>query len=113
MLYTVTLSERACADLQQARDYIRQQAPDAAERWYLSILTAMLRLEKNPQAFPLAPENTQFDFELRQFLFRSKSRRANRVLFRITGTKVQVLAIRRPGLPLLSRSDLEHLPPET
>ena len=105
--YTVVFSDRACANLQRARDFIGQQSPEAAERWYLSFLKALLRLEQNPHAFSIAPEREKFEFELRQFLFRTKSRRANRALFRITECKIEVLAIRRPGLPLITKSDLE------
>jgi hypothetical protein len=54
---------------------------------------------------PLAPENIAFPFELRQFMFRTKSRLANRALFTIVGSEVRVLAIRRPGQPLITGTD--------
>jgi len=62
-----------------------KRAPEAAERWCRGILAALLRLEQHPEVSPLAPENAAFDFDLRQFLVRTKSRLANRALFTIVG----------------------------
>lgn len=106
MRFTVLLTDRAVRDLNQGRDYIRQSSPETADRWYSSFLKALLRLEENPQARSLAPENADFPFELRQFLFRTRSRLANRALFTIVGNEVRILAIRRPGQPLFTRKDV-------
>ena len=106
MPYTVVLTARAVRDLQAARSYLAKFAPSTAERWYVAFLTALIRLEQNPQSFPIAPEHAEFSFELRQFLFRTKSGRANRALFMVIGREVRVLAIRRPGQPLVTRDDL-------
>jgi hypothetical protein len=46
--------------------------------------------------------------EIRQFIYRTKSGRANRALFTILGDEVRVLHIRRPGQPLMSPEDLER-----
>lgn len=100
------MTSRAIRDLDAARDFIRQSAPETADRWYLSALETLLQLEKNPQIWPLAPEDVEFTFDLRQFLFRTKSRLANRVLFTIVGDEVRILAIRRPGQPLITKNDL-------
>ncbi|MEX0678045.1 MAG: type II toxin-antitoxin system RelE/ParE family toxin [Pirellulales bacterium] len=107
MRFTVLLTARALRDLVDARDYIRQSAPQTAERWYFSFLEALLRLEQHPEAWPIAPESGEFPFELRQFLFRTRSRRANRALFVIAGTEILVLAIRRPGQPLITKEDIK------
>ncbi|MBS0207719.1 MAG: type II toxin-antitoxin system RelE/ParE family toxin [Planctomycetes bacterium] len=107
MRFDVVLTARAIRDLERARDYLRQAAPEAADRWYGNFLTALLRLEVNPESRSLAPESAEFPFELRQFLFRTKSRFANRALYRIVGKEVQILAIRRPGQPLFTREELD------
>lgn len=106
MPFTVVLTARALRDLQDARDYIRQSAPETADHWYYSFLQALLRLEENPESRSLAPENQEFDFELRQFFFRTKSRLASRALFTIAGNEVRVLAIRRPGQPLIAGGEI-------
>jgi plasmid stabilization system protein ParE len=104
--FTVLLTARAIQDLEHARDYIRRSSPETADQWYRSFLEALLRLEENPELRSLAAENAAFPFELRQFLFRTKSRLANRALFTIVGDEVRILAIRRPGQPLITAGDV-------
>jgi len=105
--FTVYLTVRAIRDLESSREYIARFAPETAGRWYCEILEKLLRLEENPQSRPLAPEGAEFPFEIRQLLIRTKSRRANRALFTIVGDQVRVLAIRRPGQPLITRDDIK------
>jgi len=88
------------------RNYIGQSSVEAANRWHNGFLNALLRLENNPELRSLAPECKEFPFELRQFFFRTKSRLANRALFMIVGDEVRILAIRRPGQPLVMTDDL-------
>ncbi len=107
MSFTVFLTARAIRDLDSAREYVAKFAPETAERWYLGILEALLRLERNPESRPIAPESAEFPFEVRQLLIRGKSRRANRALFTIVGDEVRVLAIRRPGQPLITADDIK------
>lgn len=107
MRFTVALTARAVRDLDSACAYIGQASPEAAKRWRVGLLKAVLQLGANAEIWPLAPESEQFPFELRQCLFRTKSRRANRILFTIDGDHVRVLAIRRPGLPLVTKDDFE------
>lgn len=106
MRFTVYLTARAIRDLESAREYIRRFAPETADRWNCEILEKLLRLEQNPQSRPLAPEDTEFPFELRQLLIRTRVG-ANRALFTIVGDQVRVLAIRRPGQPLITRDDIK------
>src|SRR3954452_19005973 len=97
MRFEVLLTERARRDLEDARRFIAQHAPEAAERWYFGFLKALLELEKKPESRPLAAENADFPFELREFLYRMRSGRVSRALFTIVRDQVRVLAIRRPG----------------
>lgn len=106
MSYQVQLTERAISDLEEARRFIAQSAPETAQKWHTRFLEALKRLADNPEFCPLAPETTKVKYELRQFLFRTKSRNANRVLFTIIEGEVRVLAIRRPGQPLATPADL-------
>jgi plasmid stabilization system protein ParE len=106
MPFEVFLTDRARRDLDNARAFIARHAPETAEKWYADFLTALLALETNPQAYPLAEESKEFLFELRQFLHRTRSRRTNRALFTIVGEQVRVLAIRRPGQQAVQPGDL-------
>jgi plasmid stabilization system protein ParE len=105
MRFEVFITRRARRDLDEARGFIAKHAPEAAERWYVGFLKAVLELEKNPQAKPLAAENADFPFELREFHYRTKSS-VSRALFTIVRNEVRVLSVRRPGQELATREDL-------
>ena len=105
--FEVLVSARAQRDLTVAREYIARFAPETAERWYADFLNSLTCLEQDPHVRPLAPENDQFSFELRQYIFRSASGKANRALFTIVGSQVRILAVRRPGQPLVQPADLQ------
>ena len=107
MRFEVLITRRAQQDLNAAREYIAGHAPDAAERWYASILEALLALEQSPQRWPLAEEHRSVPFELRQYLYRSPSGSTSRALFTIVGDQVRVLAVRRPGQDSVRREDLQ------
>ena len=59
--------------------------------------------------FGLAPESDQVDEEIRQYIYRTKSRRANRALYTVRGDTVYILCIRRPGQRLLSDREAQDL----
>ena len=106
MPFEVYLTDRAQRDLEDACAYVAQYAPETAEKWRRSFLEALLILEQSPESRPLAPEDSAFPFQLRQYIHRTRSRRANRALFTIVGNQVRVLAIRRPGEPLITPEDI-------
>ncbi len=107
MRYKVHVSARAIRDLESSRDYLAQHAPETVEQWYSAILDSLNTLENDPHRWSLAPESARFPFELRQLMIRSKSRKANRALFVVLGDQVRVLAVRRPGQPLVTQRDIE------
>ena len=80
MAWEVYLTALAQRDLTAAREYISRDDPEAAERWYTGCLRALLVLEENPGNWSLAPEDSAFSFELRQYFYRSRSRQASRAL---------------------------------
>jgi len=93
MRFEVFITQRAQDDLNSAREFIAWHAPETAERWYADFLKTLLVLEQNPERWPLAAENEAVPFELRQYLYRTSSRIANRALFTIVNNQVRVLAI--------------------
>ncbi len=111
MNYQLVYTTRAKNDLCAATDYIAQQVPETAERWFNGFVVALAKLKQNPLIYGLAPESDQVREEIRQIIYRTKSRRANRALFSIRGDTVYILCIRRPGQRLLTQletSDLLH-----
>jgi plasmid stabilization system protein ParE len=107
MRFEVYITDRAYRDLIEARQYIANRAPEAADRWYFGFLEALLALESQPQTWALAAEDRDVPFELREFLYRTRSGAVSRALFTIVSDQVRVLAIRRPGQDSVGLEDLE------
>lgn len=78
-------------------DYIEQRSPQGAAAWEEAYEACLARLEANPLQFGLAPEHGHFEFELRQFLFRTRSGKPYRGIFRIDGETVTILRLRGHG----------------
>ncbi len=55
-----------------------KKEPDAADRWYLGLVTAILSLEELPERCPSIPEQDEFQFEIRQLIYFS-----HRIIFRV------------------------------
>lgn len=106
MTHKVILLGRAERELREATAYIAQQVPETAERWFNGFIAALDTLAENPERCSLAPESDLFPYEIRQFLYRTKSRYPTRALFTIAGEEVRILMIRRPGQALLREEDL-------
>jgi plasmid stabilization system protein ParE len=72
------------------------QANEAGEtglRWFRKMEEAIASLSELPQRCPIAPENADFPFEVRQLLYGRKPHEY-RVLFTIDGDMVVVLHVR-------------------
>lgn len=108
MTYDLVYTQRAKRDLHSAVVEIARDAPDTAERWFNGFVGALGRLHREAAAYSLAPESDRCSVEVRQFIYRTKSRRANRALYAIRGSTVFILAIRRPGQDLLTAEELEQ-----
>lgn len=106
MTFELVYTERAKHDLFRAAEYISRDAPDTAQRWFEEFVAALARLATLASVFGVAPESQYCAYEVRQMIHRTKSRRANRVLYVIRGSTVYVLAIRRPGQDLLTPDEL-------
>jgi plasmid stabilization system protein ParE len=72
---------------------LERQAGEAGLRWFRKLREEIASLSELPQRCPLAPENKEFPFEVRQLLYGRKPH-LYRVLFTIEGDTVVVLHIR-------------------
>ncbi len=108
MTFDLIYTERAKCDLNAATDFIAERAPETAERWFEGFVAALETLRHNARIYSLAPESARCSIEVRQFLYRTKSRRVNRALYTIRGSTVVILAIRRPGQDLLTDEELQQ-----
>lgn len=106
MPYQVTLLKRAEQDLHAAADWIAEHSPAAANRWFNGFVKTLLTLEHNPERCPLAPENQQVRYEVRQIFCGRSGGRIYRAVFVITENEVRVLRIRGAGQDVLRAKDL-------
>jgi plasmid stabilization system protein ParE len=108
MMYELVYTSRAKRDLNAATDAIAENAPETAERWFGSFIAALETLRRDAAIFALAPECDRCSIDIRQFIYRTKSRGANRALYTIRGSTVIIITIRRPGQELLTDEELRQ-----
>lgn len=94
MAFRVKQSPQADSDLDGILEWLlSQQAGDTSLRWFQKLKEAVATLSELPQRCPLAPENKEFPFEVRQLLYGRKPH-IYRVLFTIEADTVVILHIR-------------------
>jgi plasmid stabilization system protein ParE len=94
MTFRVRLTAQAVYDLDLILErLLAQQAGDAGLRWFRKLKNAINSLAEMPERCMVAPENTEFPFEVRQLLYGHKPHEY-RVLITIEADTVVVLHIR-------------------
>ena len=91
--YPVVFEQSAQEDVRGSYDWgCRAWGKKEAQQWVRQLRTAVSKqLSVMPKGFPLAPENDEFDEEIRQMIVGRY-----RVLFAVRSGKVHVLHIRGP-----------------
>lgn len=91
--FAIRYNPEALIDLADSFEWgVQSWGAEAARKWYNEIERVIQsRLASMPASCPLAPENNDFDFEVRQLIYGRY-----RILFTITGDLVRVLYIRGP-----------------
>lgn len=89
MAYVVNVTARAERDLARLYDEINAADSQAAQKWYLGLKKQILSLEKLPFRCAVTPENKN----LRHLLYGHRHY-TYRVIYRVVGTRVDVLHIR-------------------
>jgi plasmid stabilization system protein ParE len=90
MKYNVVIELSANRDIDQSYVWGCQEWGTAqARKWYNGLIRAIKSLAEFPERQPIAPENDEFDEEIRQLVYGRY-----RVLFAIQGNKVAVLHCR-------------------
>ena len=107
MTYRVITLPRAERDAREAYQWLAQQAPEAALRWYRGLREAIESLAAHPQRCPIAPENEYAEEEIRQLLY-GRRRSIYRILFTIKGDMVSVLTVRHGARRLLRPEELRE-----
>lgn len=107
MTYTVVVTERAAADLEDAAAWwARERSAEQASRWYTKARRAIDSLANNPQRCGLATESPSFPYELCELHFGLRSRPTHRLLFTIAKTTVVVLTVRHAAQDTVKPGDV-------
>ena len=94
MAFRVNPTARATRDLDAILEWLlAHEAGETGLRWFQRMKEAVASVAELPHRCPLAPENKEFPFEVRQLLYGRKPHQY-RVLFTIHEDEVIVLHIR-------------------
>jgi plasmid stabilization system protein ParE len=94
MAFQIEVSDDAELDADVILQWlIAQHAGGAGLRWFRTMRQAIDSLANMPGRCPLAPENEEFPFEVRQLLY-GRRPHVYRILFTIEDNRVVVLHIR-------------------
>ena len=105
MTHRLVIVEPAEIDVEEIFDYIHARSAQGADARYRAFLACANEMLRHPFAFSIAPENAEFEFELRQALFKTKSGNPYRCVFTIVGDEVRILRVRGRGQAPLKATD--------
>jgi plasmid stabilization system protein ParE len=92
MEYAVEVTEIAAAEIDSAYEWIKERAPDAAERWYAGLMTALSSLRQNPRRCARVFAAEFEGLEIRQLVY-GQRRGRYRILFTIRGDIVEIVRV--------------------
>ncbi len=107
MGFRVELTPRAQEDIREIFDWIHENAPEAAARWYDGLAVKLASLEQHPGRCSKAPEEDLVQREIRQLYYGKRPRDWYRALFDIKDDRVRVLRVRRCTQDEVPRDQLE------
>lgn len=103
MKHRVQLTPRARIDVNVAAYWwAKNRSRTQAAAWLTRFEEVVARLADEPNAFPVAIENDELPFEVREATFGLGRRKTPRIVFRIKGDRVLVHAIRHLAQDKLS-----------
>lgn len=106
MTYRLVIVEPAEVDVDGIYAYLLARSPQGAASWYRAFVACTRRIVLRPFTCSIAPENAEFDFELRQALFKTRYGSVYRCVFTIVGEEVRILRVRGPGQAPLKAADI-------
>ena len=111
MTHAVVFTAQADREIEGATDWwATRRSAEQAGRWYLGLSDAIVSLTTNPERLPLADEDVDFPYELRELDFGLGSRPTHRVLFTVVRDIVIVLTIRHAARGAVRPDDIESDP---
>src|SRR5215471_12731604 len=94
-------------DIAEARLWLAERDPDAADRWFNGIYDTIGSLEIFPERCPLAPESKFFSREVRE-IFHGRRQHKYRILFTTSESEVHILHVRHGARLALGESGAGH-----
>ena len=101
--WSVIVELPAQRDIAEARLWLAEREPDAADRWFNSIYDTIGSLEIFPERCPLAPESKTLRTEIRE-IFHDRRHHKYRILFTVTSDEVHILHVRHGARLALGES---------
>ncbi len=93
--------------MDEAREWWSEhRSGDQAARWFSGFSDSLFSLQEHPERFPLADENDEFPYEIRELYFGLGSRPTHRAVYTIHFDVVVVLSIRHTSQDRLTPTDL-------
>jgi len=107
MKYRVLVSEKAVDDvIRNAKWWAANRSQEQAARWEAAIFAKIYSLDTFPDSNPLAYENPDFSYELREALFGLGSRPGYRIL--IVDDIVNVLTVKAAEEDWINPNELQQ-----
>jgi plasmid stabilization system protein ParE len=95
MIHHVIITRRAEREMHDAAHWwASNRSAERANRWLTGLRRKLESLAKSPTRCPLAQENAQFPYELRELRYGVGSRPTHRAVFTIADNLVLVVAVR-------------------
>lgn len=108
MIYRVQLSPRArIAIANNASWWATHRSVDQAQRWMNAAREALHSLAQDPHRWPVAPENDELPFEIREMAFGLGRKKTHRAVFEVREDSVLIHAIRHLAQAPLTTEDFE------
>ena len=108
MKYRVVIHEMARQDIRRnARWWADNHSRAQSEIWFHNAFDSIEKLTTFPGSYPLAPENDDFPFEIRELHFGLGSRPGYRAVFAIRNETIHVLTVRRAAQDTIHPGDLQ------
>lgn len=107
MVFQVRIAKKAKLEIEAAYEWLKQQNPNYADRWFREFMDTLATLQEKPQRCALARENEVVQEEVRQLIY-GKRRNIYRILFVIRGDMVYVLHVRHGSQDALTSVDLDE-----
>lgn len=107
MTYILKILPRAERDAIKIFEYLAKRSPDGALNWWDAFYAASNEVPLNPLRYEVANENQDSEYELRQFLFRTRRGRRYRAIFIVIENEIRILRVRGPGQADL---DVDEIP---